>query len=231
MNTSIIFATIFASAATASAAAESGRSKGAAPSAGKPVVETLRFDDAPVGKLPPGWVQGVTGDGKAQWTVVPSPEPPSRPNVLRQAGEGDFPWCVKEGTSLEDGFVEVRFKAVSGKEDQAAGIVWRFKNGKNYYVARANALENNVSIYHTTKGRRKTILYVEGKEAGFEVARDRWHSLRVEFKGPRARVFVDGGKVIDLEDRHIQGPGAVGLWTKADSVTLFDDFSYGKEAP
>jgi hypothetical protein len=89
-------------------------------------------------------------------------------------------------------------------------------------VARANALENNVSLYHTTGGRRITIKYVDAA-----VARNTWHTLRVEFSGKRIKVALNGKTYIDLEDANIGGAGAVGVWTKADSVTSFDDFSYG----
>jgi hypothetical protein len=90
----------------------------------------------------------VTGRGTPHWTVEADPDAPSAPNVLKQSGSGDFPWCVKKSASLADGFVEVKFKALSGHEDQAGGLVWRWKDRDNYYVARANALENNVSIYY-----------------------------------------------------------------------------------
>jgi hypothetical protein len=110
---------------------------------------------------------------------------------------------------------------VSGREDQAGGVVWRWKDGDNYYVARANALENNVSLYYTERGIRKTIEYVDAP-----VAANAWHTLRVEFSGSRIRVILDGVARIDADDRHIDGTGAVGVWTKADSVTLFDDFTY-----
>jgi hypothetical protein len=123
---------------------------------------------------------------------------------------------------MENGFVEVRFKPISGNEDQAGGVVWRWKDGNNYYIARANALENNVSLYHTTNGRRNTIKYVDAP-----VAKNVWHTLRVEFSGRRITVALDGKTYIEQEDDHITGTGAVGLWTKADSVTAFDDFSYG----
>ena len=126
------------------------------------------------------------------------------------------------GTAIVDGYVEVKFMAVSGVQDQAGGIVWRWKDGDNYYVARANALENNVSLYYTQNGRRITIKYVDAP-----VARNQWHTLRVEFTGKQMRVALDGKSYIEVDDGHIAGTGAVGLWTKADSVTLFDDFSYG----
>ena len=116
------------------------------------MAETINFDAEAVGVLPKGWSAGVTGRGSARWTVEADASAPSKPNVLKQTGQGDFPWCVLRDASLTDGFVEVRFKPLSGKQDQAGGIVWRWKDGNNYYVARANALENNVSLYYTVPG-------------------------------------------------------------------------------
>ena len=184
--------------------------------------QTTGFDSDPAGTLPPGWRAGVTGRGSPKWTVEADASAPSRPNVLRQSGSGDFPWCVRSDTSLADGWVEVKFKPVSGREDQAGGLVWRWKNGDNYYVARANALENNVSLYYTASGRRNTLKYVHAPVAG-----NAWHTLRVEFSGKSIRVVYDGKSTIEMDDAHIPGAGAVGVWTKSDSVTLFDDFGYG----
>ena len=107
------------------------------------------------------------------------------------------------------------------REDRAGGVVWRWKDGDNYYVARANALENNVSLYYTERGSRKTLKYVDAP-----VAPGVWHKLRVDFAGTRITVSLDGKRYIETDDAHIAGAGAVGVWTKADSVTVFDDFSY-----
>jgi hypothetical protein len=149
---------------------------------------------------------------------------PSKPNVLKQSGTGTFPWCVKHSAQITDGFVEVKFKPLAGREDQAGGLVWRFKDADSYYIARANALENNVSLYHTQNGRRITIKYVNAP-----VAANQWHTLRVEFAGKAIKVMLDGKVYIAVENDQIAGAGAVGVWTKADSVTAFDDFSYGGE--
>jgi hypothetical protein len=184
--------------------------------------ETENFDKIKLGALPEGWECGVTGKGNPRWAVDTDPAAPSAPQVLQQTGSGTFPWCVKKDVSLADGFVEVKFKAIRGKEDQAGGVVWRWKDGNDYYVARANALENNVSLYYTANGRRNTLKYVDAP-----VARNVWHTLRVEFAGAQIRVALNGKTYIDLKDTRIAGAGAVGLWTKADSVTGFDDFSYG----
>jgi hypothetical protein len=183
--------------------------------------ETAGFDRDPAGAVPAGWVCGSTGGGAPRWAVEADAGAPSAPNVLKQSGKGAFPWCVKQGTALADGVVEVKFKPLTGREDQAGGVVWRWKDGDNYYVARANALENNVSLYYTERGSRRTIKYVDAPVPG-----NAWHTLRVEFKGTRIRVLLDGKAYIELDDSHIAGPGAVGVWTKADSVTAFDDFTY-----
>jgi hypothetical protein len=183
--------------------------------------EIVGFDRDPAGAVPAGWVCGSTGGGAPRWAVEADAGAPSAPNALKQSGKGAFPWCVKQGTALADGVVEVKFKPLTGREDQAGGVVWRWKDGDNYYVARANALENNVSLYYTERGSRRTIKYVDAPVPG-----NAWHTLRVEFKGTRIRVLLDGKAYIELDDSHIAGPGAVGVWTKADSVTAFDDFSY-----
>jgi hypothetical protein len=124
--------------------------------------------------------------------------------------------------ALQDGYVEVSFKAIAGAEDQAGGVVWRWQDGDTYYVARANVLENNISLYYTQAGRRHTLRYVDAP-----VPRNQWHRLRVDFAGTRILVTLNGKTYIDHESPHIAGSGAVGLWTKADSVTAFDDFSFG----
>jgi hypothetical protein len=193
---------------------------------GDAMAETVNFDAFSPGALPTEWACGVTGSGGSRWTVEPDADAPSKPNVVKQSGVGDFPWCALKGASMADGYVEVKFKALSGRSDQAGGVMWRWKDGNNYYVARANALENNVSLYYTTNGRRKTIKYVDAP-----VPRNRWHTLRVEFAGASIKVSLNGKTYIDVQDKRIAGAGAVGLWTKADSVTAFDDFTYGGAVP
>lgn len=184
--------------------------------------QTENFDTTAVDTLPSGWKSGVTGSGSPQWAVTADLTAPSKPNVLMQKGKGTFPWAAKPDAALSDGFVQVKFKAISGKEDQAGGLMWRWKNGDNYYVARANALENNVSLYYTANGRRNTIKYVKAP-----VPLNSWHMLRVDFTGTTVKVSLNGKIYIEEQDKHITGSGAVGIWTKADSVTAFDDFTYG----
>lgn len=190
------------------------------------MAETVSFDKDAVGSIPPGWVAGVTGNGSPKWAIESDAGAPTGPNVLKQSGSGTFPWCVKTDAQLTDGSVEVKFKPISGREDAAGGVVWRWQDADNYYVARANALENNISLYYTSGGRRNTIRYVAAP-----VAKNQWHTLRVEFSGKQISVALDGKRYIEVEDSHISGPGAVGVWTKSDSVTAFDDFTYGAGAP
>ncbi len=183
---------------------------------------TIDFDKISAGQLPDGWVGGVTGQGAPKWSVEADATAPSQPNVLKQSGYGTYPWCVKKDVSLKDGYVEVKFKPISGNEDQAGGIIWRWQDGDNYYITRANALEDNVTIYHTVKGSRRAL-----KDVDMKVASNQWHTLRVDFAGTQSKVTFDGKVAIETTDDTIKEAGAVGVRAKADSVTLFDDFSFG----
>src|SRR5438876_12076518 len=183
--------------------------------------EPVNFDDMKAGVPPPGWTAAQTGSGTAKWTIEKDDSAPSKPNVLKQSGQATFPVCFKNGTNIKDGFVEVKFKPVAGKEDQAGGVIWRVQDANNYYISRANALEDNVTIYHTINGKR-----VAFKNINTKVTSGVWHTLRVDFTGNKFTVTFDGNKVIEATDQSFPNAGKVGLWTKADSVTLFDDFSF-----
>ncbi|MCI0746392.1 MAG: hypothetical protein L0Y58_13400 [Verrucomicrobia subdivision 3 bacterium] len=182
----------------------------------------INFDDSKPGSAPSGWTLTKTGKGEPKWSVEQDSTAPSKPNVLKQAGEATYPLAIKEDSNLKDGFVEVKFKPISGGEDQAGGIIWRCKDADNYYICRANALENNVRIYHFVTGKR-----TQFKGANLPVAANQWHRLRVDFTGKQFTVTFNDKELFTAEDATIAEAGKVGLWTKADSVTLFDDFSYG----
>jgi hypothetical protein len=192
--------------------------------------QRISFDEAKAGAPPIGWTLTKTGSGSPVWRIEADPSAPSKPNVLKQSGEATYPLALFDASNLRYGFVEVRFKPVSGREDQAAGVVWRARNVDNYYVCRANALENNVVLYKTEKGKRSA-LDIVGRSGGYgtkaEVAKNQWHTLRVEFAGQRFKVIFDGKPLFEVEDATFAEGGQVGLWTKADSVTLFDDFAFG----
>jgi 3-keto-disaccharide hydrolase len=188
------------------------------------VADSVNFDSASLGQPPAGWTATKTGSGNPKWTIEKDDTAPSKPNVLKQSGTATYPVCFKDDSNLQDGFVEVKFKSISGKEDQAGGVVWRLKDANNYYVARANALEDNVTIYHTINGRR-----TEKKRANIKVATNQWHEIRVDFVGSHFKVVFDGKTALEWDDQTFPDAGKVGVWTKADSVSAFDDFNYGSK--
>ncbi len=187
------------------------------------VAETVKFDDVRVGKLPPKWLATETGNGSAAWSVEKDDTAPSKPNVLVQTGEADFPVCIKQDTRLKDGFVEVQLKPLAGKDDQAGGVIWRCQDKNNYYIGRANALENNVILFRMVKGKRTEIKRVSAK-----VTSNAWHALRVDFKDSHIKIQFDGTQVLEFDDDTFKSSGMIGLWTKADSITAFDNFTYGE---
>jgi hypothetical protein len=190
--------------------------------AGAGSAETIKFDDAKTGVLLSSW--SADTEGKQKWTIEKDDTAPSKANVLKQSGEAKYPVCVLNDSRLKDGFVEVKFKPVAGEEDQAAGVVWRYRDAGNYYIARANALENNVRIYHFVNGKR-----TQFKGANLPVASNQWHTLRVNIAGPQFTVIFNGKELFQAEDKTFGETGKIGVWTKADSVTLFDDFSFGAQ--
>lgn len=193
--------------------------------------EVLDFEKDQAGEPPLGFTVAQTGPGEApRWRVEEDPSTPDGRHVLIQrssdATRSRFPLAVYDKASLADGTISVRFKALSGSVDQAAGIVWRYRDPENYYVVRANALEENVVLYKVERGTRSDIdpvesgLFAYGKKA--PVRSGTWQELRVDVKGELFRVFLDGAHLFDVRDTTFSGPGKIGLWTKADSVAAFD---------
>lgn len=196
------------------------------------MAQAVNFDSDAAGAAPKGWTLTMTGRGVPKWTVERDDSAPSKGQVLKQSGTATYPLALKDGTSIKDGFVEVNFKAISGSEDRAGGIVWRARDANNYYVVRANALEDNVVLYKTVNGVRSS-LDIIGRSGGYgvntTVAANQWHTLRVEFAGTRFKVIFNGKALFEVEDATFAEPGMVGLWTKADSVTVFNAFAYGEK--
>jgi hypothetical protein len=182
------------------------------------------FDKEAGGASPTGFAFGRTGGGaEGKWVVKAEKDAPSPPNVLAQldADNTDYRFPVAfTGPELKDLRLSVKCKQVSGKVDQGCGLVFRFKDPDNYYITRANALENNVRLYHVVKGRRIQFAGWNG-----QVKSGVWHDLAVEAKGDHFQVFFDGKKVMDAHDKTFADAGKVGLWTKADSVIYFDDLT------
>jgi len=183
------------------------------------------FDGDTPGEAPRGFSFARTGEGREpRFVIEASGDAPSKPNVLvqRDADPTDFrfPMAVVEGASFTDVDLSVSCKAVSGKVDRACGLVWRYQDADNYYVTRANALEGNVRIYYVKAGKRVQLESWRG-----EVPTGAWVKLRVEAKGDHFVVSFGGAKILDVKDSTFSGAGKVGVWTKADSVTEFDDLS------
>jgi len=186
--------------------------------------KTWNFESDTVGKPPAGFSFGRTGKGaEGQWVVRAEADAPSKPNVLAQVSTDDtdyrFPVAFT-GPEMKDLRLSVKCKPVSGKVDQGCGLVFRLKDADNYYIVRANALEDNVRLYHVVKGNRRQFAGWNGK-----VASGVWHDLAVEAKGDHFQVFFDNKKIIDAQDKTLPEAGKVGLWTKADSVIYFDNLT------
>jgi len=192
---------------------------------------TVSFDSNEIGATPEGWTATLTGKGDPKWTVERDETEPSKSKVLKQSGRATYPLLLKNDTSIKDGFIEVKFKAIAGSQDRAAGVVWRARDVNNYYVVRANALEDNFVLYKTVNGVRSA-LDIVGRKGGYGVAvpvpANTWHSLRVDFKAARFRASFNGKQLFEVDDSTFTDVGKVGLWTKADSVTLFDQMTYGE---
>ena len=193
--------------------------------------QTIDFNKDRAGEPPKGFSTALTGQGKAGvWVVMKDDASPGQGNVLAQTDADAtgyrFPLCVYDGVTAKDADISVKFKPVSGKKDQAAGIVWRYRDKDNYYIVRANALENNVVLYKVQNGKREDLpVKGEGRTYGKKatVPKNQWSELRVTAKGNLFTVWLNGQKLYEVEDGTFTEAGKVGLWTKADSVTYFDD--------
>lgn len=189
------------------------------------------FERGDVGKVAPGFTAGLTGGGgPVRWELRETADAPSGRKVVVQLSDDKtnrrYPILIRDDFSARDADVSVRFKTLSGKVDASGGIVWRYRDKGNYYVARANSLEGNVVAYKTEKGKRSNIgvkgkVYAYGVKA--QVPHRQWNTLRVIAKGNLFEIHLNGRKVFEVEDDTFQGAGKVGLWTKADAMTEFDD--------
>jgi len=195
--------------------------------------QRVTFDSAKAGAVPSEWSVAMTHEGGApKWEIVADPSAPSKPNVLGQIStdntSGRFPLAIYDKSSFTNGSLSVRFKTVSGERDQAAGLVWRYKDPDNYYIVRANALEDNIVLYKVEGGKRISLepKGTPSKTYGVKqkVPKQTWSTLKVSFDGPRFEVFFDDRKIMEVEDATFSTAGRTGMWTKADSVTYFDDF-------
>ena len=187
---------------------------------------TVAYQSAPPSATAGSWTFDADAPGSVpagaeifsgSWVVRAEGDAPSKPNALCQIGNAEFPAIVLGPVVYGDVTVTLRFKPISGKTDQAAGIIARVQDRDDYYILRANALESNVNLYKYAGGRRSGI-----KDGSAKVAAGQWQELRLEVAGDRLRGFFNGQLVVEATDGTYKA-GRVGLWTKADSVTCFDD--------
>jgi hypothetical protein len=193
--------------------------------AGQSGEKRWNFDSDVEGKPPAGFTFARTGQGSdGQWVIKKDDSAPSKPNVLAQTSQDKtdyrFPLAIAEDTNYKDLALSVKFKTISGSVDQGAGVVFRLKDKDNYYVVRANALEDNFRLYHVVNGRR-----VQFAGANLKVTPQTWHEIKVEARGDEFKCYYDGQTKIAARDRTFPEAGKIGLWTKADSVIYFDDLT------
>jgi 3-keto-disaccharide hydrolase len=183
------------------------------------------FEDGTIGQLPKGWTAARTGQGDGSvWKVVEDSSAPKGKNVLAQTSESPgvvFNLCMTNEPSFKDVELSVSFKAVRGKKDQGGGLVWRYIDANNYYVARMNPLEDNYRLFKVVNGKRTQLATKED----LRVPVGEWHVLNVTMNGDQIECSLDGEKHLEAKDGTFPKAGTVGLWTKADAQTYFDDFA------
>jgi len=185
---------------------------------------TFNFDADKPGEPPKGFEFARTGQGaEGKWVVRADKDSPNNQLLAQESADSTdyrFPLAVVKGGSYKDVSLSVRAKPVSGEVDQGFGIVWRYKDANNYYITRCNADEDNCTIYHTVAGSRRSF-----QNKSIKVAKNTWHTLKVDAVGNHFVVWFDGQKVLDATDDTFKDAGRVGLWTKADSVIYFDNLT------
>ena len=187
---------------------------------------TWTFDEDAADHVPKGWLIDETNPTEelAEWSVVADSTAPSPPNVMALTGsrnyDGTYNLAITENTSCKDLDLTVMVKAVAGVEDQGGGPIWRCLDNDNYYICRFNPLEANYRVYCVKDGRRRQL-----QSARLELEAGRWYELRVVMTGPHITCFLDGKPMLKVTDATFTDPGKVGLWTKADAVTSFDDLT------
>ena len=186
--------------------------------------KTVNFESDAVGSAPAGFELARTGGGaEGKWVVRDDKDKAGNHVLVQESADKTdyrFPLAIVKDGTHRDVTLAVRAKPLSGEVDQGFGLVWRYRDANNYYIARCNADEDNCTIYHVVKGSRRSF-----QNKGTKVATNTWHTLKVEAKGDHFTVSFDGTKVLDAKDDTFKEAGKVGLWTKADSVIAFDDLT------
>jgi hypothetical protein len=196
-------------------------------------VVNVNFDAGAPGKMPPGWTSTMTYAGAPpHWEILKDPSAPSPPNVLAQissdSNEVRGPLAILNKVNVKDGDLSVKIKPVSGNKDRAGGLVWRYQDPDNYYLLQAESLRNHIVLYKV-KDSKRTPLVAKGmppRTYGVEhpVPANQWSVLKVQFRGPLFSVYFNHRRLFQVVDSTFADTGKVGLSTRADSVTYFDDF-------
>ena len=178
------------------------------------------FEDAKIDALPDDFSNQMTGKGGLKkWKTTEDHTAPSPPNVLALTPQVvyHFNMTINEKETYDDLEIIVKFKAVKGEIDQGGGPVWRYQDPDNYYIARANPLENNFRVYKVVNGNR-----LQMNSARLKVTTNEWHTINIINRKDRIQCYYDGRLYLEVADDTFKS-GKIGLWTKADAVTYFDD--------
>ena len=194
---------------------------------GQNTAGATRFAKSDLGRVPAGWTAAKTGEGEGRvWRVAADQTAPSKTGfALAQTAEGPnrlFNLCVLDGSSFADGVGQVHVKAVAGKIDQGGGVVWRYQDANNYYVCRYNPLESNLRLYHVKGGKRTQLATKEN----LSVPPGSWFRVSVEQAGNAMVCSLNGSKQLEASDATFPTAGRVGVWSKADAQSRFDQFEY-----
>lgn len=175
------------------------------------------FDAEKAGAIASGFTNDV-----GEWKIVADESAPSKANVIAQLAKNERPVfnvTLASGTSYANVDITVKLKSIAGQIDQGGGVVWRARDAKNYYIARYNPLEDNYRVYKVEDGRRTQLGTSDIKGS------IGWHGLRVTMTGEHIECYYDGKKYLDVSDSTLKHAGKIGLWTKADAQTHFDDLT------
>jgi len=188
--------------------------------------QVYNFEDVKLGDIPKTWISDATNPDKKlpKWEIIEDKSAPSPSHVLHlrqtDARGSTFNLCYNKDIAFLDGELHVSFLSISGEEDQGGGIMWRALDNENYYVARFNPLEDNFRLYYVKEGYRRML-----KGVRVSLSKDAWHSMKIIQNKNHYEAYLDGVKLLEGNDDTFVKSGAVGVWTKADALTSFDDFS------
>lgn len=202
------------------------------PDSVKPSEKTrFDFENYTASQLPDEWSEYYTGSGSTEWKVVEDNGNKVLAQLYSENPNNHFNVVVNNNFTAKDMVLTARLKGVTGNHDQGGGFVWRFTDKNNYYVVRANPLEDNVVLYKVENGKRTDLPLVgKGRTYGVDVPSlgNGWNTLKLVVKDDLFTVFLSDKELFKVQDKTFTNVGQLGFWTKADAVTYFDDFEIEK---